>query len=96
MVRTGPRLKFKSCVGSVFVFVFVFFNLIDYPEYKQQILVWVFFSFQVATDVIREFAADSVKYLELRSTPREEKRTGTDTQHGDNNLIVGFTVRIFF
>uniref|UniRef100_A0A8D3AFB0 N6-Methyl-AMP deaminase n=1 Tax=Scophthalmus maximus TaxID=52904 RepID=A0A8D3AFB0_SCOMX len=30
----------------------------------------------VATDVIREFAADSVKYLELRSTPREEKHTG--------------------
>ncbi|XP_071351862.1 N6-Methyl-AMP deaminase [Trachinotus anak] len=30
----------------------------------------------VATDVIREFAADSVKYLELRSTPREEKNTG--------------------
>ncbi|XP_037307848.1 adenosine deaminase-like protein [Pungitius pungitius] len=30
----------------------------------------------VATDVIREFAADGVKYLELRSTPREEKRTG--------------------
>ncbi|KAG7523040.1 adenosine deaminase [Solea senegalensis] len=34
------------------------------------------FSLQVATDVIREFAADSVKYLELRSTPREEKNTG--------------------
>ncbi|XP_008310649.1 N6-Methyl-AMP deaminase isoform X2 [Cynoglossus semilaevis] len=30
----------------------------------------------VATDVIKEFAADSVKYLELRSTPREEKNTG--------------------
>ncbi|XP_054475265.1 adenosine deaminase-like protein [Anoplopoma fimbria] len=30
----------------------------------------------VATDVIREFAADGVKYLELRSTPREEKGTG--------------------
>uniref|UniRef100_A0A3B4VIC4 N6-Methyl-AMP deaminase n=1 Tax=Seriola dumerili TaxID=41447 RepID=A0A3B4VIC4_SERDU len=30
----------------------------------------------VTTDVIREFAADSVKYLELRSTPREEKHTG--------------------
>ncbi|XP_047453138.1 adenosine deaminase-like protein [Mugil cephalus] len=30
----------------------------------------------VATDVIREFAADGVKYLELRSTPREEKDTG--------------------
>uniref|UniRef100_A0A8C2ZCG5 N6-Methyl-AMP deaminase n=1 Tax=Cyclopterus lumpus TaxID=8103 RepID=A0A8C2ZCG5_CYCLU len=30
----------------------------------------------VATDVIREFAADGVKYLELRSTPREENKTG--------------------
>ncbi|XP_070762947.1 N6-Methyl-AMP deaminase isoform X1 [Enoplosus armatus] len=30
----------------------------------------------VATDVIKEFAADGVKYLELRSTPREEKNTG--------------------
>lgn len=30
----------------------------------------------VATDVIKEFAADGVKYLELRSTPREEKTTG--------------------
>ncbi|XP_077599284.1 N6-Methyl-AMP deaminase [Stigmatopora nigra] len=32
--------------------------------------------FMVATDVIKEFAADGVKYLELRSTPREEKKTG--------------------
>ncbi|MED6254236.1 hypothetical protein ATANTOWER_020625 [Ataeniobius toweri] len=30
----------------------------------------------VATDVIKEFAVDNVKYLELRSTPREEKGTG--------------------
>ncbi|XP_074533306.1 N6-Methyl-AMP deaminase [Halichoeres trimaculatus] len=30
----------------------------------------------VATDVIKEFAADGVKYLELRSTPREERNTG--------------------
>uniref|UniRef100_A0A3P8RQD7 N6-Methyl-AMP deaminase n=1 Tax=Amphiprion percula TaxID=161767 RepID=A0A3P8RQD7_AMPPE len=32
----------------------------------------------VASDVIKEFAADGVKYLELRSTPREEKDTGKD------------------
>lgn len=31
---------------------------------------------KVAKDVIKEFAADGVKYLELRSTPREEKNTG--------------------
>lgn len=36
----------------------------------------VLLCFQVATDVIKEFAADGVKYLELRSTPREEKSTG--------------------
>ncbi|CAK6961590.1 adenosine deaminase-like protein isoform X1 [Scomber scombrus] len=30
----------------------------------------------VAIDVIKEFAADGVKYLELRSTPRAEKKTG--------------------
>ena len=41
----------------------------------------------MAKDVIREFAADGVKYLELRSTPREEKNTGkhvnTETNHFD-------------
>ncbi|KAL8196951.1 UNVERIFIED_CONTAM: hypothetical protein K2H54_002811 [Gekko kuhli] len=30
----------------------------------------------ITKDVIREFAADGVKYLELRSTPREEQATG--------------------
>ncbi|XP_028814948.1 N6-Methyl-AMP deaminase [Denticeps clupeoides] len=30
----------------------------------------------VAKDVIQEFAADGVKYLELRSTPREDGKTG--------------------
>lgn len=30
----------------------------------------------MAKDVIKEFAADGVKYVELRSTPREEKNTG--------------------
>lgn len=38
----------------------------------------VLLSPQVAKDVISEFAADGVKYLELRSTPREEKTTGKD------------------
>lgn len=31
---------------------------------------------QITKDVIKEFADDGVKYLELRSTPREEKSTG--------------------
>lgn len=31
---------------------------------------------QITKDVIKEFADDGVKYLELRSTPREENSTG--------------------
>lgn len=42
------------------------------------------FFFKVATDVIREFAADGVKYLELRSTPREEKDTSKDVGKESN------------
>lgn len=33
--------------------------------------------YQITKDVIKEFADDGVKYLELRSTPREENSTGT-------------------
>lgn len=44
---------------------------------KISLIVFSLYS-QVATDVIKEFAADGVKYLELRSTPREEKNTGKD------------------
>lgn len=32
---------------------------------------------QITKDVIKEFANDGVRYLELRSTPREEESTGT-------------------
>ncbi len=31
---------------------------------------------QVAHDVVKEFAADGVVYLELRSTPRPNEETG--------------------
>lgn len=41
----------------------------------------------MATDVIKEFAADGVKYLELRSTPREEKNTGKAVNL-DNDLNI--------
>ena len=34
------------------------------------------FLFQITYDVIHEFAADKVKYLELRTTPREVTATG--------------------
>lgn len=36
----------------------------------------ILFHTQITKDVIKEFADDGVKYLELRSTPREEKSTG--------------------
>ncbi|XP_061139739.1 adenosine deaminase-like protein isoform X2 [Syngnathus typhle] len=41
----------------------------------------------VATDVIKEFAADGVKYLELRSTPREEKKTGLTKKNYVDTVI---------
>lgn len=34
----------------------------------------------MAKDVIKEFAADGVKYLELRSTPRDGNTTGIITR----------------
>lgn len=55
------------------------------------------FSCQVATDVIKEFAADGVKYLELRSTPREERDTGewqakvNDTQYREQWVLLSFS-----
>lgn len=33
---------------------------------------------QVAHDVVKEFAADGVVYLELRSTPRANHKTGKE------------------
>ncbi|XP_037111311.1 adenosine deaminase-like protein isoform X4 [Syngnathus acus] len=42
---------------------------------------------KVATDVIKEFAADGVKYLELRSTPREEKKTGLTKKNYVDTVI---------
>ena len=38
--------------------------------------MYIAFIFQVTKDVIKEFADDGVKYLELRSTPRIENTTG--------------------
>jgi adenosine deaminase len=35
--------------------------------------------FQVTYDVIHEFAEENVKYIELRTTPREEPSTGMTT-----------------
>lgn len=52
-----------------------------------------FFFPQVATDVIKEFAADGVKYLELRSTPREEKNTGKDVNVEVHILIARFIIK---
>lgn len=47
----------------------------------------------MATDVIKEFAADGVKYLELRSTPREEKNTGKDVNVEVHILIARFIIK---
>lgn len=73
---------------SVFFLIFVQ----DINE-KQKIFS---FSHQVATDVIKEFAADGVKYLELRSTPREEKDTGMDVsvEYYDCMIIIRIVTRL--
>lgn len=41
----------------------------------------------VASDVIKEFAADGVKYLELRSTPREDKNSGLTKRRYVDTII---------
>lgn len=61
-IRSGQRRTLDECF-RVFK---VIHQLVDTEE---DILM-------VAKDVINEFAADGVKYLELRSTPREEAKTG--------------------
>lgn len=61
-IQSGQRRTLDECF-QVFK---VIHQLVDTEE---DILM-------VAKDVIREFADDGVKYLELRSTPREEKNTG--------------------
>ncbi|KAL6480546.1 hypothetical protein MHYP_G00115790 [Metynnis hypsauchen] len=61
-IRSGQRRTLDECF-QVFK---VIHQLVDSEE---DILM-------VAKAVIQEFAADGVKYLELRSTPREETKTG--------------------
>lgn len=52
---------------------------IHFPDFHSDFFL---FLIKVATDVIKEFAADNVKYLELRSTPREENHTSTNRKDG--------------
>ncbi|KAI4899719.1 hypothetical protein NFI96_013628 [Prochilodus magdalenae] len=61
-IRSGQRRTLDECF-QVFK---VIHQLVDSEE---DVLM-------VAKAVIQEFAADGVKYLELRSTPREEPKTG--------------------
>ncbi|XP_069744833.1 adenosine deaminase-like protein [Narcine bancroftii] len=61
MIRKGQTRIFEEC----FEMFKVIHQLTDSVEHI----------FMVTKDVIKEFAADGVKYLELRSTPREEKST---------------------
>ena len=43
----------------------------------------------VTKDVIKEFADDGVKYLELRSTPREENATGMTKKTYVESILEG-------
>ncbi|XP_030646825.1 N6-Methyl-AMP deaminase [Chanos chanos] len=72
-IRAGQRRTLDECF-QVFK---VIHQLVDTEE---DILM-------VAKAVIREFAADGVKYLELRSTPRSEEKTGlTKTKYVETVL----------
>ncbi|KAM6960780.1 N6-Methyl-AMP deaminase [Aplochiton taeniatus] len=77
LINRKPHLNIEHCMTAIrngqqrtldecFQVFKVIHQLVDTEE---DILM-------VANDVIREFAADGVKYLELRSTPREEKKSG--------------------
>lgn len=72
--------------------IFHFLLRISCCFFKVSSLFFFFFP-QVATDVIKEFAADGVKYLELRSTPREEKNTGKDVNVEVHILIARFIIK---
>ncbi|XP_078088994.1 N6-Methyl-AMP deaminase isoform X2 [Mustelus asterias] len=62
VIRKGQKRTLEEC----FEMFKVIHQLTDRVEHI----------FMVAKEVIKEFAADGVKYLELRSTPREESSTG--------------------
>ncbi|XP_051870510.1 adenosine deaminase-like protein [Pristis pectinata] len=62
MIRKGQTRTLEEC----FEMFKVIHQLTDSEEHI----------FMVTKEVIKEFAADGVKYLELRSTPREESATG--------------------
>ncbi|XP_067849247.1 adenosine deaminase-like protein isoform X2 [Heptranchias perlo] len=62
MIRKGQKRTLEEC----FEMFKVIHQLTDSVEHI----------FMVTKEVIKEFAADGVKYLELRSTPREENSTG--------------------
>ncbi|XP_074863001.1 N6-Methyl-AMP deaminase isoform X2 [Carettochelys insculpta] len=62
MIDKGKKRTLEEC--------FQMFNIIHKITSRTEDIL------MVTKDVIREFAADGVKYLELRSTPREENGTG--------------------
>ncbi|XP_067090147.1 adenosine deaminase-like protein [Osmerus mordax] len=72
-IQSGQRRTLEECF-QVFK---VIHQLVDSEE---DILM-------VAKDVIKEFADDGVKYLELRSTPREEKNTGLTKKNYVETII---------
>ncbi|CAM5145001.1 unnamed protein product [Eretmochelys imbricata] len=62
MIDKGKKRTLEEC--------FQMFNIIHQITNRTEDILLV------TKDVIKEFAADGVKYLELRSTPREENGTG--------------------
>uniref|UniRef100_A0A452HH35 Adenosine deaminase domain-containing protein n=1 Tax=Gopherus agassizii TaxID=38772 RepID=A0A452HH35_9SAUR len=62
MIDKGKKRTLEEC--------FQMFNIIHRITSRTEDIL------MVTKDVIKEFAADGVKYLELRSTPREENGTG--------------------
>ncbi len=53
------------------------------------------FFVQITSDVIKEFAEDNVKYLELRTTPRNNDTTGMTKMSYLNSVIKAIEVKFF-
>ncbi|XP_072837756.2 N6-Methyl-AMP deaminase isoform X1 [Pogona vitticeps] len=62
MIEKGKKRRLEEC--------FQMFQIIHQITSRTEDIL------MVTKDVVREFAADGVKYLELRSTPRDENATG--------------------
>ncbi|CAG2214522.1 Adenosine deaminase-like protein A,Adenosine deaminase-like protein [Mytilus edulis] len=68
--REGDKLSFQKDQTATLEDCFHMFKLIHQVSDNTEA------AYTITYDVIHEFAAENVKYLELRSTPREVKATG--------------------